>query len=471
MQASLPHVNAGLKAGMAFPAGFALYALMTLILLILKVPVTFLTVGLLTLMGCVILASVLFRRKAGLDRSMITAFVAGLAAIGLITVLLAHFKYFIMSYDSFTYAVLTGNVALTREGLTSSTISGFITSYAAMVPFGNSAAGLWGRDFISISPALFAASMLTIIYASICTYARALRLTPVLTHIIAASAALLVMTAPQVWFHTFYVMPNFPMAVFVLCVLAGYWAFLKQEDSGWYVPLGLFLIAVGMCRLEGGLFVIFMALGFTGVTVQHPWKRTIFYVVVCVFLSVWLLYLSSLNPNIEGGILSTNAAIAQSLLLMTPIVAAGLSVHPFMRTLIRLGVMLMPVVLIFAGLVLFAGDPEHGRANLLHWTLNATSGIGLWGWAWMGVVVTLSACAVLGRPIKNSFFMVSILASLLILVFDLGLFREFPYRLGAQDSGNRLMLQILPSFVLAAGLWIINSLDPQREHYAAAKEL
>ena len=455
----VPKVSVGLKAGMAFPAGFALYALYTLLLLSLKIPISLfsIAIGFIIFLAVIVLAS--RHRKVAVSRNLMVGLLAGVLVIGAIALLSSHFKYFILTYDSYTYAVLSGNVILTQEGLTGSTVSGFITSYAAMVPFGNSAAGLWGRDFVSISPALFSASIMAIIYASIISFMSQTLLRNIFKHGIAAACAILVITTPQFWFHSFYVMPNLPMAAFVLCVIAGYWAFLREEDAGWYIPLGLFLIAVGMCRLEGGLFVIFTALGFTAVTVKNPWKRTAFYMVVCVFLSVWLLYLSSLNPGSEGGILSTNAAIAQSLLLMTPVIAAGLSVHAFMRQLIRIGVIAMPVALILAGAFLFATDMEHGKANLLHWTLNVTSGIGLWGWSWMGLAVIFSACAVIGRPIKGSYFIACIMISLFVLVFNLGLFREFPYRLGAQDSGNRLMLQIFPSFVLAAGLWIANSLS------------
>ncbi|MGJ8561913.1 MAG: hypothetical protein ACSHXY_00050 [Alphaproteobacteria bacterium] len=449
-----------IRLGLSFPIGFAAIAFGVLLLLLLKVPVTLFSLGLLVTLALAGFIFISAKKGAMGAKDLAMDGLVLLIIVALITLIQSQLKASVMLYDAFKYATLTGNITLIDNGLWSPPVKGFISSYSGFLAFGNAPAGFWGADYSAIASILFAVFIAILASGLIYDFGRSIALPRGVLITACLSAPLLILSTPQFIYHSVYYMPNLPMAAFFFCACACIWLITARGQTAAYAPLVITLIAVSICRLEGVLFLNIIGLLFVATPVKNPKARLFALGIACTVAAVWMFILYTIIPaNVTGTIISKNGALALSVLSLAPVIAAALWLIAPLRPLITLGSKALPALIVLICLYMTTKDFAHTQDTASHMIHNMTSRVGMSGYTWAVLFVLLMIFTVYDTSKTHSGLFLRIVISSVFLVIMLGLYREFPYRLGAQDSGNRIMLQILPAWAVFSVLMCLELLD------------
>lgn len=444
---------------MAFPVGFVLTAILVAVSLVVFGGLGIWSLGFL---AAFVLIS-LFVAIGKLADVRFTNLIWPVTGIWLIAVTLATLQsqasLLVMTFDSFNYAGLSGNITNISDGFSNSYLASMLLSYPALMPFGYAPVGLWGRDVLMAGAPAFALSASSVVAVAVF---EAFRDRDILW---ARAGALIafafVLSTPQVRFHAFYIMPNLAMAALVACSGYAIWRLSKNEcedmRGGWVLLLAILLVGVGLARLEGVLFVAVLGLSAFLTQLDRPLRLTIAFAAVTALLLGWLVFLG-LNAGDSESILGAGTALAQSLLLLVVLAGMAMATVPAFRKFLSWGILAMPIAMIMALMGLWISSPSKGRATLDNWFQNLTLPLGLWGASYLALGAAAGILVALQTPLRAARPLLLSVVTLTLMTIALGIFREMPYRLGAQDSGNRIMLQIFPLAVMFVGIWASNAL-------------
>jgi hypothetical protein len=160
-------------------------------------------------------------------------------------------------------------------------------------------------------------------------------------------------------------------------------------------------------------------------------------------------YLRLATANEAGSVLSPARILMTLTGILLFVATLWVVTHPRARLLVaRFTLLAMPVVALIACLL----QPDSAFESLMALIGNALA-TGNWGalWWWLlpaTVVVTLAP-----NPTGEQQAWIALLAALLALLVFLGALRQFPYRLGWGDSGNRMLVHVVPVFLLYIARW------------------
>jgi len=219
----------------------------------------------------------------------------------------------------------------------------------------------------------------------------------------------------------------------------------RAMHGGDRVMLGLgalFVICFALCRIEGPI-VALMVLA-ACLLIKRPGRDELLllYVPYFVFVAAWYATIW-IAFDIGGGsefltvpkvvfVLGLNAAF-----LATVIAARR---HARFYELLRPCVGFVPWFLLAVGIGVGLKNHDQAATNLLSIVENLFAG-GYWGAFWP-MVVLLAIFAPLARRFRGERFLRFTVVSLILLTFDMFLFRPSALRVHVMDSGNRMFLHL-----------------------------
>ena len=213
------------------------------------------------------------------------------------------------------------------------------------------------------------------------------------------------------------------------------------------VLVALLAAGLALTRMEG---LILSALVIAFLVALSPVKRRDLILLGLVGVCTPAPYYLRLATASEAGSVLSPARILMTLAgSFLFLVTLWVVTHPRARLLVaRFSLLALPVVALVTCLL----KPDSAFESLTALTGNALA-TGNWGtlWWWLlpaTVVVTLAP-----NPTGEQQAWIALLAALLALLAFLGAVRQFPYRLGWGDSGNRMLVHVVPVFLLYTARW------------------
>ena len=255
-------------------------------------------------------------------------------------------------------------------------------------------------------------------------------------------AALVLFSSTLVIYQSFYIHTNLPTAVYLFVAVATCWLAISEENDAWLAFAVPSLVCVSLLRTETFLFAVFIL--FLVISLFKFSGRTRWFFTL-PFLGLMLLWyiLFYVRFSRDTNVLSP----ARILLLVFLLVCLGLYVFILryrpVEQLIRSTVFYVVgggVILLMAGLLLFK---THNTITSLVVTLQNMFITGWWGAIWYAAVLGLVLAFTQPR-FKNEHFFVLVLGVFFVFMISLGSIRTLPYHLGWFDSGNRMLIHILP---------------------------
>ncbi len=246
-------------------------------------------------------------------------------------------------------------------------------------------------------------------------------------------------------YDSFYINSHIQMAVFLLIAVGGSWLAVTTDKSGWAWPAGLALAATLLMRPEASLVVavVLVAIAASRATWPVRWAMTLPSVVVT---ALWYGIALWQHANL-GDQLSLTSPVFGS---MVAVFGAGLTamgsglkrVRPIARYFDRLALVGLTILLVVRGI----GDPDvlSGSAEA---TFRNLTYDGLWLVTWIATLTLLAVALAIHRIPDGRQWTIPI-AGFGLLYWLLPLIRDGAWRVGAGDSGNRILAHILPVVVI-----------------------
>lgn len=228
---------------------------------------------------------------------------------------------------------------------------------------------------------------------------------------------------------------------------------VSHPDSGKLMPQKDFVVAillatVTVSRVEGLLVASLILASSLGNTFTRNRERIYFGIFVVTLPAIWYLDRARLSSTSTATILSSEKIIAM-LLLYTLAVLAFL-------TLARRR--LAQILALFALLALFGIAVGYAFVSQVSFQENFSALIrnmainGQWGATWWILIPATCALLLKAPPLRHEIAWLTMIFGYFLLIALLGFVREFPYRLGWGDSGNRMLVHLIPlitTYVLA----------------------
>ena len=317
--------------------------------------------------------------------------------------------------------------------------------WGPFVPFIHSLTNLLGQKLFWQYQPVISLHLIAIVFYTVYSIVR--ERAPILHSLVAATLLVSLMVLSDIFlFHIFYIHVNLVSALYVyLCVFA--LAKLQQEQEKAYGSLALLsLIGFSLVRIEAPLFAIAILLVTTfrwrGWSYGTRLRLIIPYTLVLV---AWYARVYFMLPD-HPDLLTKQLTIAFISVFIGFGLFAVFSGVEVLRSVINQTHVLVVIGLILLGIVFTALNPEQMITSLRSMVRNALVG-GDWGLTWYVIAFLGTELYVIGRHSMERRWMFLILVSYGLLVYNLTYFSG-AYRIGASDSGNRLILQMLPLVVL-----------------------
>jgi len=434
-----------LVGGAAFPVGLYLMTLVQLAMAMINLKLHAITLWVLVLALLGATAAWAHRKPPESWRPILLGGTVAAAAIVAIAIFQLTMHASVLSYDSFDYLAVASNLYRPDTSISSDAISGFLPNYAPLLWLAHAPARLFGQEFlVLLHPLIFLTMLLTTCgLVEACT--RAVKIPQAVRAGAILAPALVLSTTPQVIHHAVYIMPNLLTGLTLTISVACLW--IADRNKSWtaVIPAAICLAALTIARQEGGLMAAVVLMAFA-TSEGISWKiKTALGAIVAVIPTLWYTDVILITRGgSDESILTRGGAAMQIGGLWAATLVAGVSAIPSLRPLIRLGAMSMPLVLILAHLAFFIVKPAHTTESIGILLTNALWAPALWG-VWWGAAIAVGALALAGDDNVPFGKMLGVTAVSLVLLTDLlGIIRWVPYRLGDQDSGNRMLMHAFP---------------------------
>ena len=213
------------------------------------------------------------------------------------------------------------------------------------------------------------------------------------------------------------------------------------------VLVALLAAGLALTRMEG---LILSALVMAFLVALSPVKRRDLIVLGLVGVCAPAPYYLRLATASEAGSVLSPLRILMALTgILLFLVTLWVVTHPRARLLVaRFSLLAFPVVALVACLL----RPDSALESLTALVGNALA-TGNWGTLWWWLLPATVVVALAPNPTGEQQAWTALLAALFALLIFLGALRQFPYRLGWGDSGNRMLVHVAPVFVLYTAKW------------------
>jgi len=259
------------------------------------------------------------------------------------------------------------------------------------------------------------------------------------------AAVTFVGTSNRLVYDSFYINTHIQMAVYLLIAVAGSWWAVSREKSGWAWPAGLALAGALLLRPEAPLVVAIILV--TVAASRASWSVRAMVSIPPVFVTgIWYGIALWQNAN-SGDRVSLTAPVFGSLLAVSmaamAVAVGGLRrARPVAAWFDRIG--LGGIGLLLA---VFAVNNRDVVADSIVATFRNLTYDGAWLLTWVGALGLLGVALTVHRVPDGRLWTVPIVGFGL-LYWLLPLLREGAWRVGAGDSGNRILAHILAVVVV-----------------------
>jgi hypothetical protein len=240
--------------------------------------------------------------------------------------------------------------------------------------------------------------------------------------------------------HFFYLHANLAAGAYLFLFSACFFMAERQSNVGWLPFSFAFLLAFSLSRVEApaiALLVISIAWSRTSIN-----DRTLigWLIAFCAPLCLWqtIVWWMSGPASIVLGP-SMAAALVGLIAAFVPLLALA-SQPPFARIRNALPVLLIAGLCGALGLAL-AMQPLSVHMSLL--ALQSNIFDLAWGGLWPAITL-LGLGTLLLRSVPSSRLFIASAAAYILLIVLMGVFRIIPYQPTWQDSGNRMLIHVVP---------------------------
>lgn len=271
-------------------------------------------------------------------------------------------------------------------------------------------------------------------------------------------AAACTMTTYMVLYHSLYVHTNLHAAVYLFAFVIALYAVLEGGDRRLLVSVALFLFTYALTRVEGYLLALIVA----AIATHHlsslsPRDASVTIGAWAVAMVLWFVYLLTLAPAAK----LTDERVHQ-LFAVNVVGAAALIAHDRIRPLrwmVSHARWLVPLALVLA-ICLGLAFGVHASISFDVMLRNLFGEKRMWGMSWNIIVVLLPVLLAAPRRPAERLFTDLALAVVLAMMM-VGAVHEYRYGIG--DSGNRMMVQVLPLVLvgLAMAAWRLFDASPR----------
>jgi hypothetical protein len=245
-------------------------------------------------------------------------------------------------------------------------------------------------------------------------------------------------------YDVFYINTHIQMAMYILIAVVGMWLAVAESRTGWALPAGLALASILLLRPEAPIFVavVLVTLAASRASGRVRLAMTIPSLVV---VAVWY-GLALWNHALRGDEISLTAPVFGSLVAVLGSALLVLFGWPerFRRVI---GASDRVALAGFAVLLVGLGARDPGTViDTAHATFRNLTWDGFWLLTWVAAVPLLIVALMVHRIPQPRLWTVPIVGFGL-LWWLLPLIREGAWRVGAGDSGNRILAHIFPVVV------------------------
>lgn len=268
------------------------------------------------------------------------------------------------------------------------------------------------------------------------------------------AAVIFLGTSNRLVYDVFYINTHIEVAVYLLIAISGSWLAVTTRNSSWALPAGLALAATLLFRAEAPIVagIVLVALG----ACRTGWPTRLVMVTPTLFVSaLWYgVILWRFAP--DGDAISLMAPVFGSLIVVlggTSLVLAGGVKR--LSPLIRHADWVMLAAILATLAVMSVRDVDILVRSVEATVANLT-GSGLWLLTWPAAIVLLTVALMVHGVPAGRVWTTSIVGFGL-LFWLLPFVREGAWRIGAGDSGNRILAHILSVLVAFLVLATIDS--------------
>lgn len=433
-------VTAAARCWLSVPIGAALYSIVALVSLVI-VGTLDPAIALLVALGLGLAVAVITLTKGGLRREelrwMLTG--VGVAALTAIATRLWHLTR--LTPDSLRYLLASNDLVLT-EGLREMNGADLVNRQIGL-PALHSLSDLVGSRYLASLAPLFGAFGLGFFVwlASEVTRGLARRNRIVLV----AAATLFLLSSNRLVYDSFYINTHIQVASYLFIAVAGTWLAVSRGLSRWAVPSGLALAVTLVFRPEAPLVVaiVLVTVAASQANMSVRLAMTLPTLAVAAFwygLGLWR-YASGgdeISPTapVFGGLVAIGLAVGLCL------VAGASRARPWARWLDLAAAMGLALVLAFYIITdpaLFGFSIEATARNLIR--------DGFWLLTWVTALALLLVALVV-ETIPDARLWTTPVIGFALLYWALPYVRGGPWRVGAGDSGNRILAHYLAVVVI-----------------------
>ncbi|MGH8916334.1 MAG: hypothetical protein ACRDZM_17690, partial [Acidimicrobiia bacterium] len=274
-------------------------------------------------------------------------------------------------------------------------------------------------------------------------------------------------TSNRLVYDAFYVNTHIQMAVYLLIGIAGSWLAVREEKPGWAFPAGLSLAASLLLRPEAPLVVAVVLVTVAASRAPRS-ARALITVPSVVAMTIWYGIVLWQNANF-GSLISLTAPVFGSLLAvfgaaLLVVIGGSTRARPLMQHFDLIGLAGLAILLVGYAI----SQPEIVVRSLEATFRNLTYD-GLWLVTWMAALVLLVVALIVHRIPDGRMWTIPIVGFGL-LFWPLPLIREGAWRVGAGDSGNRILAHILAVVVAFLILTAVAPRPKEKQPVAVARE-
>jgi hypothetical protein len=253
---------------------------------------------------------------------------------------------------------------------------------------------------------------------------------------------LFLLSTPIIRFQFVYIHDNMPMAAYMLVVVVSLWLSLAYDTPSWRLPAMLGLVMVGVQRVEGPLMVVLIMGVYVSLAAMSYRDRLRF--VILPLIPVMIYHAFTLTLLDQDSFISPANQMIMLAGMGGLVVGVIFSFYqPIERVLLPNGWWLLLVLFAVSLLLAFGLRPDH----MLNSTVSLLSNLIIGGWGLFWILLLVTAFFALFLPgFSQERFIISVLALMYGLIVLLA-FARTPYRQLWADSGNRMLLHILPVLV------------------------
>jgi hypothetical protein len=434
-------VTAAARCWLSLPIGAAAYLIVALVSLVF-VGTLDPSITLLAVIGLGLVVAAVSLIKGGIRRDDMLWMLVGVG-IAVVTALVARQWHLTrLTPDSLRYLLASNDLVLT-EGLREMNATDLVTRQIGL-PALQSLSDLVGRRYLaSLGPlfGVFGLGLFAWLSLEVTREALSRRSRPILV----GAAILFLLSSNRLVYDSFYINTHIEMASYLLIAVAGIWLAVSRGLSGWAIPSGLALAVTLVFRPEAPL-VVAIVLVTVAASRANLSVRLAMTLPTLTVGALW--YGLGLWRYASGGDeISPTAPVFGSLMAMAVAVVLCLAsgtdrARAWARWLDVAGVAALALLLAFyvaTDPTVFGTSVEATARNLVR--------DGFWLMTWVAAIALL-VVALIVQAIPDARVWTVPIIGFALLYWALPYVREGAWRVGAGDSGNRILAHYLAITVI-----------------------